>query len=242
VFLHENHVHFEGFKNKSVEDFLRDLNKKLAEKEGTEILFSKYLEKHLHNAVGVAQVYIACEAKNKIKDTMIALKDHFRFSPDIYIAMDRVTHRTPYRGKSSDSVFLIDQFEERIKQVGSVLVVMSPWNNIGFFRRSAVLYEIYCAVKKENNCKFDIALSLHEKKKLVKAVKNGGVGEIHEALEWISFEKSKSSFRSMCALIKEATRPHDIANLTVVNAVRDCLTAKTNFKEKGILYIRFCLC
>ena len=187
--------------------------------------------------VGIAQVYIACEAKNKLYDTMIALKDHFRHSPDIFISMDRVSHLTPSRGNRSRSVFLIDQFEERIKQIGNVVVVMSPWNNIGFFRRSAVLYEIYCAVKKEYNCKFDIALSVHEKKKLVKAVKNGGVGEIHEALEWISFEKSKSKFLSLSALIKEATKPHDIANLAVVNAVRDCLTAKTNFKEKGSIHI-----
>ena len=227
-----------GFKHLTVAQFLSNcLNRLMPERVGANVFsgfYSEYLEKYppiKDKVVDDAEVYITCELTNNFLETMNTLKDHFSDKPDVFICMDRVTHRTPSSGEGVDSVFDIDKFEERIRQIGHVVVVMSPWNNMGFLRRTALLFEIYCAYK--NECKFDIALSMDEKKKLIDCVKKGGEEVIQEALERIDIHTSVSNFKSLEILIKEKVKSDELVdksievNKSIQKYVSDHLTVIT---------------
>lgn len=196
-----------------------------------DVSYSVYLEQGYDTKeyVGEGEVFIACERKNNFIDTMNTLKDHFRRTPDIHVCIDTLTHSVP---KTPAGDLDINLYESRIKELGYVVVVMSPWNNISFFRRTAVLFEVYSAIK--NSCKVDVALSLKEKERLIERVQSGGVKIIQEALEWIDFAKSESKFKSLQELVQESVKPHDVANLAIINVVRDCLTSISNSSEYDI--------
>ena len=66
---------------------------------------------------------------------------------------------------------------------------------MGFLRRTALLFEIYCADKYK--CAFDIALSWYDKKRLLEFFRKGGEDAIKAALDGIDFEKSKCGFKAM---------------------------------------------
>ena len=157
--------------------------------------------------------------ENNFLETMETLKDHFRNNPDIHICMDKVTHRTPSR----EGVFLIKKFEEVIRNIGYVVMVVSPWDNLAFYGRTAILFEILCAHR--NCCKFEIALSSGEKKKLIDRARAGGAKDIQETLEEIDFNGSSSNFKSLEKLVLEKEVPLDIATSNVANVVRDCLVS-----------------
>ena len=221
---------FKGLEGVTVSDFINVWLPKLMP-EAPKSIYAEYLLNYSNgkDVVGEGQVYVSFVLKNNFLETLNTLEDHFRYCPDIFICMDGITHRVPIEKE----VFYLEIFEERIKQLGYLVVVLSPWNNIGFYRRSAVLFEIYCAVY--HDCKFEIALSSAEKKKLVQRVKNGGAREIQEALEWIDFSKSECRLVPMRNLILKRVVPHDISNMTIINVVRDCLTAISNSSENDML-------
>ena len=176
-----------------------------------DIFYSDYLQKYPQNEekiVDYAQVYIACEATSNFVNTMNTLRDQFENMPEVFIAMDRITHRLPIQIVNKEADFLIGLFEERIKQIGHVVVVMSPWNNTGFLQRTALLFEIFCALL--HNCVFDIALSSYDKKSLVESLKVGGVDVVKNALEGINIGTSKCGFPAMRKKIieHEAVRDH----------------------------------
>jgi hypothetical protein len=190
--------------------------------------YLKYLEMYAPNEVGPGQVYISYDPQSYFNNMLETIMHHFQSDPDIYVCIDEITHRRPCLGDGTGAVFLIDQFESTIKQMGHVVVVMSPWNNLRIFHRTAMLFEIHCAIT--NYCKLEIALSEHDRNELSRAVVNGVVDEMMEGLEWINFERSISSFHSLNELVKVAVKPFDIANETVANAVRDCLIAQSQVK------------
>jgi hypothetical protein len=102
---------------------------------------------------------------------------------------------------------------------------MSPWNNMGFLRRTALLFEIYCAFK--NECKFDIALSMGDKKKLIDCVKKGGEEAIQEALERIDIHTSVSSFINLATSVKDKLKSDELVNKKLQKYVSDRLTVIT---------------
>ncbi len=231
-----------GLKDISLADFLKTYLPNLMKskprhlKDKEDMSYLEYLEQGYENIdtkeyVGDGEVFIACELKNNFIDTMNTLKDHFRRTPDIHVCIDTLTHRlptTPADKKKLD----INLYENRIKELGYVVVVMSPWNNISFFRRTAVLFELYSAIK--HSCKVDVALSFKEKERLIARVQSGGVKIIQEALEWIDFAKSESKFESLQTLVQKSVKPYDVANLAIINVVRDCLTSISNSSEYDI--------
>ena len=284
----------------TVTEFLDNCLKTIMTRTTDDIFYADYLQKFPPNnekLVDYAEVYITCELANNFMTTMNTLRDHFNNKPDTYIAIERITHRTPTKQEtfiidkttathkckrclkkttgyddasaplvspvsscsspggtrhdwdainpasitaattthqckkclkktseddnispplvapdsrclatggdgahewvpaSQTTVFLIDQFEDRIKRIHHVVVVMSPWNNMGFLQRTALLFEIYCAYK--NNCSFDIALSWYDKKRLIDFFRKSGRAAIETALEGIDIGKSKCGFQSM---------------------------------------------
>ena len=200
--------------------------------------YSDYLEKYPPNneeVVDDAEVYIiTCELTNNFLETMRTLKDHFIDKPHTHICMDRVTHRTPSTGEGVGSTFLIDKFEGTIKQIGHVVVVMSPWNNMGFLRRTALLFEIYCAYTYE--CKFDIALSMDDKKKLIACVKKGGEEAIQEALERIDIHTSESKFKDLKSRVIDKVKSDAQVNLKIQKYVSDHLTVITGTSFRTVSY------
>jgi hypothetical protein len=119
VFTDENNfTDVPGFKHLTVAQFLSNcLNRLMPERVGAtgfvatgsqqaanvfSGFYSEYLEKYPQikdKVVDDAEVYITCELTNNFLETMNTLKDHFSDKPDVFICMDRVTHRTPSSGE-----------------------------------------------------------------------------------------------------------------------------------------------
>ena len=214
------------------------LEKKLKREEELEekpqkkkYLYTDYLKRHLPGVVGPAQVYVSYESSALFYNTLDTLNQHFEKDPDIYVCLDNITHSCPCKGEGNGAVFSIDEFEASIKQIGHVVVVMSPWNNLRIFRYTSMLFEIHCAIT-NNNCKFEIALHESDRNELHKAVMNGVVDEMMEGLEWIDFERSTSKFPSLNELVKVAVKPFDTANKLLSDAVRNRLMEQSE-KNKG---------
>ena len=128
-----------------------------------------------------------------------------------------------------ETIFSIEEFQDRIRRINHVVVVMSPWNNMGFLKRTAVLYEIYLA--KKYACNFDIALSWYDKKRLIDFFRRGGKGgkrEIEKALEGIDIEKGECNLKPMKESILDAVKddPAD-ANMKIKDVLIEHLTDLT---------------
>eukprot|EP01036_Dinobryon_divergens_P061942 gene61942-biopygen34048 len=153
---------------------------------------------------------------------MNTLKDHFRTKPDIHVCIDSFTHGMPLIDNDKLDEEL---YENRIEEIGYLIIVMSPWDNIGFFQRTALLFELYAAIK--HGCKVEVAMGTKEKKILIDIVKKQGVQKIQQALELIDFEKSQSNLPAVQAMKEKvkSDKSFDDANLLIINVVRDCLMA-----------------
>ena len=270
-----------------------------------EKFFSDYLqqrEKYNEKLVNYAEVFLTCELSNNFLSTMNTLREHFNNMPDIYIAIEKITHTTPSAKKAAvlatheckrclqhvsindgevsvslqstcllsssdgkhdwvaitspppppETVFLIDEFEDRIKRIHHVVVVMSPWNNMGYLRRTALLFEIYCANK--HKCDFEIALSWYDKKRLTDFFRKGGEDAIKAALDGIDIGSSLCNFPAMRHAILDAVKDADStgtdirttgANRTIKDSLIEhlkTLTCKFLFLKKKIplYYIYAC--
>eukprot|EP01035_Chromulina_nebulosa_P023605 gene23605-30607_t len=145
----------------TVEDFLKTLKEELnaeAKVKG-EMLFLKFLqeEKKGRLVVGAAQVYVVCDSQSDIRDVLTSLQEYFRTTPDIFVCMDGITHHAP--------IYYPDQnFDAVVQEIGRMVLVTSKWRDMenSVLKDSRVLYEVYCAIKGDSKCKFDLALSLDE--------------------------------------------------------------------------------
>eukprot|EP01036_Dinobryon_divergens_P061850 gene61850-biopygen30215 len=167
---------------------------------------------------------------------MNTLEDHFRSKPDIHVCIDSFTHGMPFENGELDE----ELYEKRIQEIGYVVLVMSPWNNIRFFRRTALLFELYAAIK--HGCKVEVAMGTAEKNTLIGIVKKQGVQEIQQALELIDFEKSESNLPALKTMKDKLKidKSYDDANLLIINVVRDCLMAViSKFLELELPYYRY---
>ena len=218
---------FQELEIKSLDEFvktdLRDLMEELKPDHTPtkKYFYADYLEeRHGNSLVGEGEVFIACERKIKFLDMMKTLKDHFRIRPHIHVCIDSITHGMPIEDGTLDE----ELYENRIKEIGYVVIVMSPWNNIRFFRRTALLFEVYSAIK--HGCKVEVAMTSAEKKTLICLVRRIGIKGIKHVFELVGFEKSQSALLSMQD-IKEKVRSDksfDDANMSIINVVWDCLT------------------
>ena len=218
---------FYKIEDSSISVFLDALNVKLTGTDKSNVFLANYLaNKRGEKLVDDADVYVSCVLTNNFADTINALAAHFRDEPDIYICMDKLTHRTPSTGEGAKAIFDIRLFEERIKQTGHVILVMSDWKI--WPTRTAVLFEVYCAIK--NGCQFDIALDKKGKKELTKCLDGGGP-EIQDSIEWIdkiNFEKSTSLFENLELKVKNLLKDDETTNFSIRSAVRDCWTGIIN--------------
>ena len=80
-------------KGVTVDDFVKDWLPQLMP-EASESVYAEYLLNYSteKNVVGEGQVYVSCVLKNNFLETLHTLEDHFRYCPDIFICMDRITH------------------------------------------------------------------------------------------------------------------------------------------------------
>ena len=239
VFLHEDNLQVDGFKEKTVEGFVNDLKQQLPG------LYSDYLisnppplqgDSKDSTVVGAGEVHIICDPQDNFLDIMTALKEYFdkKATPDIYVCMDRLTHPTPFtnRGPATE----VDEFKNNIiSRIPSVVVVISPWDNIRILRRATVLLELYCAIQTDRKRKFDIALSSQEKKRLVDRVRqcksdSGPADTIKKSLN-LDFGASKCapplSFEKHFPNADEAQQ----CMLKIEETLCDCLIEQSKSKE-----------
>lgn len=90
----------------------------------------------------------------------------------------------------------------RMRGVGNVIAMMTPWNDPGFLKRVWCLYEIFIADTDEI-CKMDIAMPPTEQYRLIEAMKtgcdqkiNGGMDTLVTALTNIKIENATASVES----------------------------------------------
>jgi hypothetical protein len=237
VFLHEDNLQVDGFKDKSVEGFVNDLKQQLPG------LYSDYLmsnppqcdskDSKDDKVVGAGKVLIICDPQDNFLDIMTALKEYFdnKATPDIYVCMDRVTHPSPFTTNGTPTE--VDKFETTfLNHIHSVVVVISPWDNIRILRRAKVLLELHCAIKK--GCNIDIALSSQEKKRLVNRVRQckseaDAVTAIQEAVN-LDFGARKCLPRSFERHISNADEA-SLYMIKIEEILRDCLIEQSKSRE-----------
>lgn len=234
VFLREDNLQVDGFKDKSVEGFVNDLQQQLPS------LYSDYLmsnppqcDSKDSKVVGAGEVLIICDPQDNFLDIMTALKEYFdnKATPDIYVCMDRVTHPSPFTTNGTPDE--VGKFETTfLKHIRSVVVVISPWDNIRILRRTKVLLELHCAIK--TGCNMDIALSSQEKKRLVNRVRQckseaDTVNAIQEAVN-LDFGTSKSVPRSFERHISNANEAN-LSMIKIQEILRDCLIEQSKSSE-----------
>ena len=112
--------------------------------------------------IGKATVFISHAWKYKFMDLLSALKHHFRNEndDDVYIWFDLFSVNQHISDKV-DPDWWNKSFMNAVKEIGHVVLVLSPWQNPIPFTRAWCLWEIYCAIV--TGSKLEVAMDSGER-------------------------------------------------------------------------------
>ena len=120
--------------------------------------------------VGKATVFISHAWKYKFMDLLSALKHHFRNEndDDVYIWFDLFSVNQHISDKV-DPDWWNESFMNAVKEIGHVVLVLSPWQNPIPFTRAWCLWEIYCAIV--TGSKLEVAMDSGERQDFVSSIR-----------------------------------------------------------------------
>ena len=126
-----------------------------------------------NNVVGIATVFVSHAWKSSFLDVVDALIDHFHDNLDVIIWFDLFSKNQNDKNRIQSIDWYDVDFKELIKEIGNVVMVLTPWMNPFTLKRTWCLYELYCAVElKDHNVKFDIVMCKMEKDQLMEFIIN----------------------------------------------------------------------
>jgi hypothetical protein len=114
--------------------------------------------------VGRANVFISHAWKYKFTNLVSALDYHFRDKPNIYIWFDLFSVNQHITEKV-DPDWWNKSFMNAVREIGYVVVVLSPWKEPIPFTRAWCLWEIYCAIM--TGSKLEVAMDNDEREDFV---------------------------------------------------------------------------
>ena len=140
--------------------------------------------------VGKATVFISHAWKYKFMDLLSALKHHFRNEndDDVYIWFDLFSVNQHISDKV-DPDWWNKSFMNAVKEIGHVVLVLSPWQNPIPFTRAWCLWEIYCAIV--TGSKLEVAMDSGERQDFVSSVRSDSE-EYMQMLGNINVKKSEA--------------------------------------------------
>jgi hypothetical protein len=121
---------------------------------------------------------------------------------DAYIWFDLFS-ANQHVSNEAGTKYWADGFQNAVKEIGRVVVVLSPWEDPIPFQRAWCLWEIYCAIETES--KLDVAMDNTERKSFVKGlVEDPSV--YYKTLAKIDVEKSKATKQEDADVIHSTVR------------------------------------
>jgi tetratricopeptide (TPR) repeat protein len=201
--------------------------------EPYKLSFCDLLHQSGHPGIGQATVFISHAWKYKFVDVVDALQRKFADALDTVVWFDVFSvnqHTTSQR----DFGWWSGTFQERIRQFGHTVMVLSPWQDPVPLTRAWCLWELYCTVV--TGCKFEVAFSEREEAAFVESVDYNSLNSMKSKIDversecWLEQDRER-----IFAAIKEKTTFSHV-DTTVFKGLCDGLTrylADMNSKMPG---------
>ena len=154
---------------------------------GMQLSLCDFLKEKKHESVGYPSVFISHVWQYEFLSVVDALQYHMRDAPDTIVWFDLFSinqHST----ENPDFSWWDTAYITAIKEIGHMVMIVSPWNDRLALSRSWCLFEGYCA--KVGKCQFEIALNQKDRSQLLKDMEDNP--NIEEMIGAINIEKSES--------------------------------------------------
>jgi tetratricopeptide (TPR) repeat protein len=175
--------------------------------------------------VGKATVFISHAWKYKFLDVLDAIRNHFR-GQDPVIWFDLFTNNQ-HDAPDLDFGWWSTTFQEAIREIGTTVMVLSPWSDPIPLTRAWCLYEIYCAIHTKSA--FQVAMSSSEHRSFVAAL-GQDINCVKELLAVVNVQRSEAwnpLDRQRIFEIIGATIGFDEINSLVSTRLREWIVAAT---------------
>jgi len=96
--------------------------------ESSQLSYCEYLKNQGSPNIGIASCFISHAWKYKFLDVIDALEWHFRETPDIIIWFDLFSNNQ-HKAVDLDFHWWCNTFKSAIKDFGSTVMVLAPWND-----------------------------------------------------------------------------------------------------------------
>jgi tetratricopeptide (TPR) repeat protein len=154
--------------------------------------YCDYLDKHHLPGVDQPIVFISHAWKYKFLDVMDAIRNHFNKSSfdgqDPVIWFDLFTNNQ-HDAPDLDFHWWSTTFQQAIRDIGTTVMVLSPWSDPIPLTRAWCLYEIYCTIQTESQ--FEIAMSSSENESFVTTL-GSDFNCIKQLLSVVNVERSEA--------------------------------------------------
>jgi tetratricopeptide (TPR) repeat protein len=151
-----------------------------------QISFCEMLQQSGSPNVGKANVFISHAWRYGFLDVVDALQHHFKHEPDTYIWFDLFSNNQHLAGNLPFE-WWTETFMSAIKEIGRVVMVLSPWNNPIPFTRAWCLFEVYSTIITKS--KFEVAMCENERNSFLQQMRDD-IGVFTAMLAEIDVKKS----------------------------------------------------
>ena len=200
--------------------------------------FCEYLKTIDPSSVAEAQVFISHAWRYQFLDLVDTLQSHFEKNQDIFIWID-IFSMSPFIEPIVDVE--VDDFlwsiMSIIRKVKHTVFIFSPWK---YTMTAWILHEILCTVchtTRKEDCKFEIAMSSDDKKKLLR-IGATGIKSILQQIDCRNSTTSDPLSQMRILYLIETTVGFDVMNKLVFDSMTDILMplmTKEEVREGGTI-------
>lgn len=152
--------------------------------------YCELLVRQEHPDVGVADVFISHAWSCRFLDVYDALTHHFRHeSPHLCLWFDLFSNNQ-HATLDRDFDWWCGTFKGAIGAMQHVVMVLAPWHDPVPLTRAWCLFELYCSA--ETRCRFEIAMSRHERAQFVASMVRDVEGCLLSVLHRVRCERSQA--------------------------------------------------
>jgi tetratricopeptide (TPR) repeat protein len=187
--------------------------------------YCDHLKERSFPGVGKATVFISHAWKYKFLDVLDAIRNHFR-DEDPIIWFDLFTNNQ-HDAPDLDFGWWSTTFQEAIREIGTTVMVLSPWSDPIPLTRAWCLYEIYCAIHTKST--FQVAMSSSENQSFMTAL-GQDINCTKQLLSVVNVQRSEAwnpLDRQRIFEIVDATIGFDEINSLVSTRLREWIISAT---------------
>lgn len=178
----------------------------------------------------------------KFDDVLNCLEEHDRAYPDTYFWFDLVTNNQ-HKATSLPFEWWCTTFKESIRSIGSVLLIMTPWDNPIPLSRAWCLFEMYSTI--EVNAQMNVGIPASQKPNFERAIINSydSITDVMVALDAEKASASNPHDREQIFSVVRTQVPGGFAtlNCTVKERLREwylkaCMKLAIEEESENLLY------